>query len=112
MHRGEGETERAPRVVQLGLLAAAVLEKTAGLPLYVDHMAAHLLVQVRTLRRPEDQGSVHLRRAQVHDHQHIAWVASSRCSQALRRGRGCCLLPPSTLMVVETGECCVAVSSS
>ena len=32
--------------MQMGLLARAVFEKTAGLPLYVDQMVAHLLVQV------------------------------------------------------------------
>ena len=31
---------------QLGRLAAAVWEKTAGLPLYVDQMVAHLHAQV------------------------------------------------------------------
>ncbi len=36
--------------MQLGLLAAAVFETTAGLPLYVDQMVAHLHVQVPDLR--------------------------------------------------------------
>ncbi len=43
------KADASPHALQLGLLAAAVFETTAGLPLYVDQMVAHLHVQVRPI---------------------------------------------------------------
>ena len=79
------EADPCPRAVQLSLLAAAVFETTAGLPLYVDQMVAHLLVQVPDPRKLVADLRAECPEAMARTRLHV--LTPSRCSQALRHRR-------------------------